>query len=1394
MFKRFLTMLLTVVLVLGLCIPFANADETSVKVVDMDDSSMAELTGLAVSSAYSKSSKFTLRWSGVDLTKTVSLPAKSDWSAGNYLEFWIYSSVKEKTSFGLSIISDNAATEGLDYYVATVSVLDKGWQLINLPFESFEKSGEPAGFDCVDRVELWPGYKGAKMKSTIELYFDSMFVVKYPSVTEIQSGDFVLFDLTSQAGVAASRASFNTLNCNLKKAPGKNTNALHLTDVKRTEGTGTAGGVYFDDMSVATSDFTPYNTLEVSIYNKRATNDALRIAMRSDDVNTEANDYYVGEIVLDWEEEWKTVQFKLDSLSAGGVPLGWDQINAVQIWWYESEDKKHDSEVYIEHFILRNVDYNKRWESPRYIENVPPMDEGWFDFAEHIKEKFPNNQHPRLLATQEELDWIRDNYKTDEYLSEVVPNFLNLCDGYAEKVADPNDMDATSSNAAALALAYHLTGDEKYADACWDKWEVMTKGTSSWDPGGKSMLQIGDTSRTAAVCYDLMYNYWTEEQRMMARNAMMIYALEHRWGTLLRTNGAATQETNWNAIINSGVGMCALAIADDPGYEGVANQYLNRIPNALRLLFQHYDSDGSPFEGLDYWNYCMNNYFAYEEALYNTLGDKDLFFRFSMLDEYGMENSIEAVQYMHGPSGNSFNYFDGRPRNCTVPGDFFVANLFDRPQDAGRAFETKEVSTYGILQYVPENIEAYKTWRDNMQIDRAYTEGEAQVGSIRTSWDAGNQGFYIGYKGNNANAATHGRLDAGCYVLESQGQRWVSVIDTENYNLPGMFGSQRYQYYRNRAEGMNTLVIGPGVHQGTNRAGGDNQADGDDFVDQKTYSIAPIEKTGARDWASYAVLNLTDTYSVTANSVKRGFALIDGRNAFLLQDEITVKQPCDVYSFAHTAADIIIMPGEKEAILTMQNKRMKVTLLSDCDAKLKDMPAEKLPTSPNVQNTANPHYRKLAVVANVKKNAKIALLFTPYYGANEYTFKMEEIVPINQWDTFLAEPIKLTGIYLDGVKLQDFKENKSVYTLKEDRLGTITATAAPGIRVEVLQANKIGGTAVIKASDGKTSTTYAVTYASAAQEYLDNYKTYPPKGYIYSTNLAQIPLMLDGDVNTSWANEGPQWVGYDLGKSKPVREVQLFWNNQHKRTETFDIQVSNDNENWTTVWEGESILSEKIESYTFDEVYARYVKIEGYKNTANNWTSINEFYVVSDGTNFDDLDECWAKDYIEDMAKIGLVEGIADRVYSPDDSLSRAAFVTMLNRAYKISDGEYTGQIADIGESDWYTAAIEGAYAQNLIPEAMLQGGFKPNRNITREEICALAVLYYEKFHGEITGTSLEKFTDADSTSEWAKPFVEKAIAIRLIAGMTEDTFAPADNATRAQAATFLKRIFVKTF
>ena len=91
-----------------------------------------------------------------------------------------------------------------------------------------------------------------------------------------------------------------------------------------------------------------------------------------------------------------------------------------------------------------------------------------------------------------------------------------------------------------------------------------------------------------------------------------------------------------------------------------------------------------------------------------------------------------------------------------------------------------------------------------------------------------------------------------------------------------------------------------------------------------------------------------------------------------------------------------------------------------------------------------------------------------------------------------------------------------------------------------------------------------------------------------------------------------------------------------------------------------------------------------------------------------------------------------------------------------------------------------------------LADGFKPDQLITREEICALTVSFYEHFVGSAGSAGLGRFADKDAISQWAEPYIQKCLALRFAGGMTEDTFAPQATATRAQAATILKRVYIK--
>ena len=83
----------------------------------------------------------------------------------------------------------------------------------------------------------------------------------------------------------------------------------------------------------------------------------------------------------------------------------------------------------------------------------------------------------------------------------------------------------------------------------------------------------------------------------------------------------------------------------------------------------------------------------------------------------------------------------------------------------------------------------------------------AEVAVLRSDWD-NPKALFVGFKAGD-NKANHSHLDLGSFVFDAAGARWAMDLGADDYNLPGYFGAQRWNYYRLRAEGQNTLVINP---------------------------------------------------------------------------------------------------------------------------------------------------------------------------------------------------------------------------------------------------------------------------------------------------------------------------------------------------------------------------------------------------------------------------------------------------------------------------------------------------------------------------------------------------------------------------------------------------------
>lgn len=147
----------------------------------------------------------------------------------------------------------------------------------------------------------------------------------------------------------------------------------------------------------------------------------------------------------------------------------------------------------------------------------------------------------------------------------------------------------------------------------------------------------------------------------------------------------------------------------------------------------------------------------------------------------------------------------------------------------------------------------------------------------------------------------------------------------------------------------------------------------------------------------------------------------------------------------------------------------------------------------------------------------------------------------------------------------------------------------------------------------------------------------------------------------------------------------------------------------------------------------------------------------------------WYYDAVAYVSENGIMTGVAEGVFNPDGTVTRAMVWTVLARM----DGVNTE-----GGSSWY------AKAQAWAIDTGVSDGTDPNGAITREQLAAM--LY--RFEGSpvVTG-SLSAYPDATAVSDWAADAMVWATETGLINGIN-GYLKPQDGATRAQLATMLMR------
>ena len=170
---------------------------------------------------------------------------------------------------------------------------------------------------------------------------------------------------------------------------------------------------------------------------------------------------------------------------------------------------------------------------------------------------------------------------------------------------------------------------------------------------------------------------------------------------------------------------------------------------------------------------------------------------------------------------------------------------------------------------------------------------------------------------------------------------------------------------------------------------------------------------------------------------------------------------------------------------------------------------------------------------------------------------------------------------------------------------------------------------------------------------------------------------------------------------------------------------------------------------------------------------------------FNDIKGHWAEKAIELFVKKGYINGYEDSTFRPDNSMTRAEFVKVVNKVFGYTQkGEE--QFTDVNENDWFyndiCIGIKAGYIKGKSTDI-----FAPNDNITRQEVAMILTNIMNNKDENLD--KLNTFKDGDKTAEWAKSSVEGAIEAGYINGYEDKTIRPNGNITRAEAISMLSRV-----
>jgi len=357
-----------------------------------------------------------------------------------------------------------------------------------------------------------------------------------------------------------------------------------------------------------------------------------------------------------------------------------------------------------------------------------------------------------------------------------------------------------------LLIAHHIDRNLAYRDRAIEELKNLI-GWSTWvDPCHAPLpvdLCTAELAVAAVVALDWLWEDLTEADRLR-----VIHALRHR--VIQPYRRAVAQRVwwytcyhDWNAVVNSGCGLAALALGDE---ETEAAEACHHAVDGLRRFFDALGREGGWDEGTGYWGYAMRYVLLFGEARSRLLDDQQIF------HSRGMDTTGLFPIYFT-PNGRVASF-----------GDMPAVPLYGAFYLLVKHYGIKEV-TWWLDTFAFHRDVNVATWSTAglallfRPVD-AETTREPALASVKVFNEIGwaavadrwpRPGLYVAAKAGDL-AANHSQRDMNSLQLQVEGEMLLTDLGHAPYSRE-YFSDARGDFYEVQARAHNTIVVGERDHR-----------------------------------------------------------------------------------------------------------------------------------------------------------------------------------------------------------------------------------------------------------------------------------------------------------------------------------------------------------------------------------------------------------------------------------------------------------------------------------------------------------------------------------------------------------------------------------------------------